>query len=291
MKFAIPYTRKFNHFDRDDYQLNINYRPNIKALDAFIEKFKDKRINLIISLEATQEFTFEEQRDLTVLQILVEKYSETKIVACFPYYTKYIENKLNEMNIPHYYQEQVKNWSRYRGFLSLNVTDIFIAEELCFDLSAVRIAALENNKNLRCYCNVSQSSWADTPALKTFFIRPLDIQLYGQFIDTFEFYNININILNVMYEVYAIKKHWFGPIKEIITNYNSEEEDERFLPGIFGEKRLDCRLKCIRNNSDCQICNRVVQLSKTLKDLDIFFMPVKEKTEEQDGGERDTVQE
>ena len=61
-----------------------------------------------------------------------------------------------------------------------------------------------------------------------------------------------------MYEVYAIKKHWFGPIKEIITNYNSEEEDERFLPGIFGEKRLDCRLKCIRNNSDCQICNRIV---------------------------------
>ena len=37
-----------------------------------------------------------------------------------------------------------------------------------------------------------------------------------------------------------------------------KEEDERFLPGIFGEKRLDCRLKCLRNNNDCQICNRVV---------------------------------
>ena len=288
MKFAIPYTRKFNHFDRDDYQLNINYRPNIKALDAFIEKFKDKRINLIISLIPTEQFEFEQQRDLDVIQILVDKYPETKIVTCFPYYSEYIEDRLNEKNIPHYYEQQVKNWSRFRGFLSLNVTDIFIAEDLCFDLPAVKNAAQEKNINLRCYCNIAESSWVNTPSLKTFFIRPIDIQLYAEFIDTFEFYNINKNILNVLYQVYAIKKQWFGQLKEIITNYKSDQ-DERYLPGIFGEKRLKCRLKCMRNPTDCQICDRIVQLSETFQNLDIVFMPLKKINMEVQDGEGDTV--
>ena len=278
MNFAIPYTRNFNYFDKNNYQFNINYRPNIKALDIFIEKYKEKRINFIISLEPTQEFTFEEQRDLNIIQILNEKYPNTKLITCFPYYLKHIENKLNEMNIPHYYSQQITNWTKLRGFLQLNVTDVFIAEELGFDLERVKKAAEEKNIKTRAYCNVAQSSWSDTPPLKKFFIRPADIKIYSKYIDTFEFFNPSKTSINTLYKIYSQKNFWFGPLNEIIQEY-SGPQDERFLSKIFGEKRAKCKLQCIKTSKSCKICDRIVELSESFKNQGLVIMPPKKQVD------------
>lgn len=127
-------------------------------------------------------------------------------------YTPELEQVLSNKQIPHYYQNFVNTLDEFEGFLSLDVTDIFITEELAFSALFLSQKAKEKNKSLRVFCNICQSSWKGTPSLKTFFIRPEDIDLYANFFDTFEFFyrDQNANEVNTFYEIYAKDKKWFG---------------------------------------------------------------------------------
>ena len=264
MGFAIPFFRNFKYLDQN-IQFNINYKPDIKQLDNFISIYGTHRINLII-----QKF---DNKDIEIIQILKEKYPDSKIVICIPHYNPTIEQLLNQHKFQHYYNELVTMWDKFNGFLSLNVTDIFVAEDLLFSAKILSSKAKKNGKSLRCFCNVCQSSWDATPSLKTFFIRPEDISLYNQYIDTFEFYirNNSINNLNTLYEIYTKKQKWLGRLNEIIIGYEGQE-DSRFIIPKFGEKRLNCGKKCVQEidgNLTCRICDRIMELEKTLKDKNV----------------------
>jgi hypothetical protein len=65
-----------------------------------------------------------------------------------------MEQHFIDNNIKYYYNELITNWDKFYGFLSLGVTDIFLAEDIMFDLTNVRTKANEYNKLLRSFCNV-----------------------------------------------------------------------------------------------------------------------------------------
>jgi hypothetical protein len=96
---------------------------------------------------------------------------------------------------------------------------VFIGEELCFDLTRVKKAAKEKGILLRTYCNVAQNGWYKAPSLKSFFIRPEDVDIFQSYFDTLEFYDPN-NTINTLYRIYSIEKRWFGALSEIIVGYN-----------------------------------------------------------------------
>ena len=129
-----------------------------------------------------------------------------------------------------------------------------------FNVKILSTAAKKNNKSLRSFCNVCESSWLETPSIKTFFIRPEDLKLYEKYIDTFEFYinNTSASRLNTLYEIYVKDQKWFGKLEEIIVGYIGEEDNRFFIPNNFGEKRLNCNKKCMQDNEKCNICNRIV---------------------------------
>ena len=189
-----------------------------------------------------------------------------------PSYHTTIENLLNKNKIPHYYNEFIKDWDRFHGFLSLNVTDIFIAESLCFNLRNCSLQAKRKGKKLRSYCNVCESSWEEGESLKSFFIRPEDIDVYNQYIDTFEFFPFNRKLdatrLNTLYQIYTKDKKWSGQLSEIIDGYEGNE-DNRFIIPRFGEIRPNCKKRCLESEN-CYICDRIIDLSKTLKDKNIM---------------------
>ncbi len=270
MNFAIPFFKQFKYQD-DDIQWNINYKPKVKQLNNFIESYGTHRINLIIT-------DFELNRDCEIVQALIEKFPETQIVMCLPEYNAQLEQELNNKQLPHYYNEFVNNWDRFEGFLNLNVTDIFVAENLLFNLKVISKKAKEKGKALRSFCNICQSAWQDTPSLKTFFVRPEDISLYENSIDTFEFFMGNSSNLsiNTLYKIYTKDKKWFGYINEIILNYNGTEHNNQIIP-LFGFKRLNCGKRCFQDvQPTCHICDKIMQLNKTLYNKDIL-LKTKEK--------------
>lgn len=202
-----------------------------------------------------------------------EKYPDSNLVISLPSYNPEIEKVLNNLNLSHFYQQLITTWDRFQGFLTLNVTDIFIAEELAFNAKILKDNAKEKGISLRCYCNVCQSSWDDTPSLKTFFIRPEDIDLYAEYFDTFEFYvNKNeINKVNVLYRVYSKEKRWIGKLNEIIVGYTGDEYSAFILPR-FGEKRLNCGKKCAKNISPyCHLCENMAETGELLRQNNLYI--------------------
>lgn len=210
---------------------------------------------------------FDSKVDFPIIKILKERFPDTELVLCFPVYNPQLEKVLNEEQMPHYYNEFVTTWDRFHGFLSLNVTDIFVAEELAFSAKILSDNAKNVNKKLRVFCNICQSSWDKTESLKTFFIRPEDLHLYEGIFDTIEFYTDEKDVvkLNVLYEIYIKNRAWFGPLAEIIVGYNGKE-DSRFIAPRFGEKRVNCEKKCVKGvDSTCHLCDRIQELEKVLK--------------------------
>lgn len=269
MNFAVPFMRKFEFFE-DPVELNIKYKPEIDKLVNFIEQYGEKhRINLLYS-------NFDVPNDIKILQALQEKFPTYKIVAALPYYSLELEQAINTAGIPHYYITFVTNWQLLQGFLTLNVTDIFLAENLMFDIIKVKEMLLQKKKNvaLRSYCNICEGAWSQTPSIKKFFIRPEDLPLYENLIDTFEFFLpdalLSVTRLNTLYTIYTCDKYWFGKFNEIITGYEGDE-DSRFIISTFGEQRLKCRQKCMSNlEPTCHICDRIIELGKALKDKNIM---------------------
>lgn len=270
MSFAIPFHRQFKYLQDKTVQLNIKYKPSIKKLESFIDTYKEHRINIVMENEPSQE-------DLNILKVLIDKFINTKIIIRLPIYNENLEQTLSSRSIPHYYNEIVTTWDKFLGFLSLDITDIVIAEELGFSALFLKPLAKSKNIQLRVFCNICQSSWYKTKSLKTFFIRPEDIDLYSYYFDTFEFIYAkekpDIHEINVLYEVYAIDKHWAGRLDEIIKEYIGEEDSRFFLPD-FAEFRLKCQKKCVtRGNmsSKCNMCERIGELSKVLDEKNLMI--------------------
>ena len=270
MKFQIPFHRNFKYFEKDKIEILINYKPDIKKLDDFINQYSDYRIIIAFGERESKEgaFIF---KDFEIIQALLQKYTNADIVLRFPQYDTFIEKKLNEYNIPHYYQEIISNWEDLLGFCDLNITDIRIGGNLAFMLYFTSKITREKNIRVRCFCNLCEQRWQTISSIKNFFIRPEDIPYYSNYIDTFEFfpYKENPNY-NVLYEVFGIEHKWFGKLNEIIFNYQGEEDNRTLIPA-FGEYRSNCQRKCLIDSNSCKICDRIVDLGYALEEKNIII--------------------
>lgn len=143
-----------------------------------------------------------------------------------------------------------------------------IEGEIAFSAKIASNLAIKNNIGLRCICNKVQSQ-APIKDIKKFFIRPEDIELYSLYISTFEF-DLNYSVLdclNTIYTIYAIKQNWSGKLNEIIIGYK-DDDDNRFLYPAFGTRRLNCKWKCLSDDS-CHSCNYIANLMDSLKNSQI----------------------
>ena len=224
----------------------------MKELYDFISEYKDYRINIITTAPL-------DEKDFTILGALAEICPNISVRSFI--YNKEIEEKFNSLNIPHYYQYICCDWENLLGFCSLNVTDIRIGGDLPFMMEFTKNFAKKNGIRLRCFCNYCEKKWDSIDTIRNFFIRPEDISYYAQFIDTFEFMDVNENkAYNALYEIYGIKHKWDGKLKIIIYNYDGEEINSTILPQ-FGEYRSRCNRRCLIEPTSCKICDNIIELS------------------------------
>ena len=57
-------------------------------------------------------------------------------------------------------------------------------KDLGFELPLVRAFCNEHGVRIRCFANVAQSRWEGTPIFKKFFIRPEDVDIYEDYVET-----------------------------------------------------------------------------------------------------------
>lgn len=158
------------------------------------------------------------------------------------------------------------------GLMKYNPTDMYICEDLGFSLDKVSEILHKNNIKVRVFPNICQSSFNETDSLRTFFIRPEDIDIYSIFVDVFELI-ADENTQQILYKVYKQQK-WFGPIKEIIPSFKGEL-DGRYILDSFGKIRSKCGKKCLFKPESCSICDRFIDLAETLKKNDLIVKKIK----------------
>lgn len=73
--------------------------------------------------------------------------------------------------------------------INTGVSDIFITNDLGFDLDRVSKVAKDNKDiQIRCYLNLSQAYSKNNTGFTDFFIRPEDMNEYSQYINIGEFW-------------------------------------------------------------------------------------------------------
>lgn len=271
MTYCFNFYRKSRNINKEEIgEINIVYDKQDTALITFLQTYSTKRINLIIR---DIDF-FIERKEYNKLNAIKSALPESNFTVCFGELNgggealkraigafKYLEG------IPYYTGSVATNWDTLHYLLLQGVCDIYIGEQLGFELDKVSEQCKKHNIRIRSFANIAQNAVADTDAYLKFFIRPNDIDLYSNYIDTIEFWGPD-DRQDILFEIYS-KGTWIGDLNEIILGFKEPINNQCIAP-LFGSMRINCGKKCLKG-SHCRMCYTIANLANTMKDKNLVF--------------------
>jgi len=169
---------------------------------------------------------------------------------------------IKEIKVPFFLGSFISNFEQLQYTLSLGVAQVYLVEDICFDLVRAKRICSAHNVQIRAFPNIAQSSVKATAPIKKFFIRPEDIDTYQDVIDTIEFWGPE-DRQAVLYRIYAIKKAWKSSLDTIILDFDCNFDSTRVLPA-FAEARKYCGKRCMKGER-CGICESALNISNLLR--------------------------
>lgn len=277
MKYCVDYNRNSKILNEVD-EINVFCdHTDMIALINFIQDHPNQRIN--IKLKDKQKIF-----DFKLIQKIAKfhnEYPEYNIAILLPEYSKQYLEILEENPVPFFFDVLVRDWETFLMFLKAGVSDIYLVEQMCFEVAAAAPIAHNNGTRLRTFPAILQRLRDTTPTLKSFFIRPEDVELYEDYFDVLEFLNNEYYNTDIHYQIYAKDKYWFGNLKEIIIGFDMDL-DSRFIIPRFAERRTGCGRACLKGTTKCTLCDTILQLSQSLQNAG-FMIEVENKKEDEDG--------
>lgn len=256
MKYCIQYTKDFRYLKQVDEVIIPFHSTNLINIKDFSDNqriiidFEDKK-EILFNLKSLIEI--KELHNNIAIRFLGELDAETA-------------TKLEEVKIPFFFNLRVDKWDTLMGLIELGVSDVYIVNELGFELKDVSRVCKENNVNIRVFPNVAQtgSKIKNLETIKSFFIRPEDIDIYEPYVDVCEFFG-PLDRQSVLYDIYTDKK-WIGDLRELIIGLKEHLKSKYLMP-CFGEERLNCGKKCYQNK--CIICDKISTIAKQLEEANL----------------------
>lgn len=267
MRLAIPFK---NHFALNDVadELNIYYDPNSQDLNdliAFVKEFEKKQINI----EYRNGIDFKTASALSSL-------SEN---VCFRLKSSDLAatSKLREKNCRYFFSKDnpASSFRTLQSFVEeLHVSEVYIADDLCYQLKNVRRYCEEHGVKIRAVLNsvpMTHPSMSETIPIW----MPRDMDELSGYFDVAEFdcghdKTYDFKKLSVLYKVWFEKKDWVGDMQEINEWIPFNYYCRTILPSI-GRTKFNCRLKCLSEGAHCTKCQQVMDLSKALLEKQLQF--------------------
>lgn len=276
MKYCINYSNKSHIIDKVD-EILIRYDKN-KILELFTQ-FIPAHLNQRVIVQLIEENNID--TIVNNLKKIISIYNENKDIKFdiqLPFYNQKFIEELKDTNLKYFFKAAANSWDKFTGLISQNVSDIYITDELAFELDKVAEIAHKNNIKVRIYPNVAQSRWDKLSDILKFFIRPEDIEMYEPYVDVCEFYGDKAQQIDTYYKIYQEDKKWFGDLQEIIIGLDSKI-DSRYIIPRFAEKRIKCGKDCLKGGK-CEMCKRILDLSEQLENAHLIVQIDKEKEED-----------
>ena len=303
MRYCVNYFEKFNYLNEIE-EINILFekdeKPIVENLKALIgmEKVNPKAtFNIFMSAQDCANLTenelnafvmdvvnYNQEADESMIKIvfegslLEEDYSEI-LYNVFP--------KIQDNDIPFFFDSFAKDWDMVLGLLSLGVSDIYISGQIGFCLHLLK-DILENEEmedvQIRAVCNAAQASflYKEQNNFKAFFIRPEDVEFYGQYIDVLEFNNFSQSI-NTTYEIYK-RGTWDADLEILIDRLNISVDNRNLVQPAMQE-RATCQRKCLTGERSCHICDEAIAYADLLDEKNVYLTEYMEDDEQEENSE------
>lgn len=250
-------------------EISIIYERQDAELIHFLQEHSQQRVILIIK----DIDDFRQAEEWIKLNAIHDKFPEWNLAVCFNEVGSFREVSetlqlcMNNLKIPFFTGYLATNFDQLNYLCSLGVSDIYIGEDICFDLQRVKLICNKHNVKVRTFPNVGQCSVKAGPALKKFFIRPEDVEEYSDVIDVLEFWG-PLNRQETLLKIYN-KGVWYGDLKDLLLDFNLSFDSRRIIPG-FARIRKSCGRKCMKGEF-CTICDKIYNISEKLADNNIII--------------------
>lgn len=250
MKYCIDYNKNFRYNDIIDEI--ICYGTNILE-EIKEQKWKDNQ-RIIVDIIA------EGEKGIPAIRMFMKEHPNT--VVRIDTYQKDIENELKNLDVPFFYDSYCNTADEVYGLIQKGITDVYITESLAFNLAEIGAYCKSKNVKVRIIPNIAQykNGFGDyVPDPCKFFVRPEDTYLYEPFVDVFQFIAPKDRI-SIIYEIYR-NRQWAGDLSQLIVGFKEPFYNTGIVP-LFGERRLECRQKCMQEK--CDLCKQIKELSNKI---------------------------
>lgn len=153
-------------------------------------------------------------------------------------------------DIKFYWGYPVESFYELQGLKRMGVCYVRLGTTLFFSLDAVKKIGVP----ARAVPNVAYNGYIPQPhGVYGQWIRPEDVSIYEEYIDTLEFEDADLIKEAALYRIYS-KNGWPGNLNTLITNLNYDVTSS-LIPQETIMARLNCEQKC-QKGSHCTLCVR-----------------------------------
>lgn len=256
MKFAIKFYQGCRVLSEAD-EIIIQYNERNPNLIKFVQEYKGNQ-KIIVNITELKNI----EENLNIFKAAHKAHPQFAILLS---YKQNAAEGIAGMGIPFFFIEGASNMDDVMGMLSFGVTDLYIMNELAFNIKNISKYCHDNNVAIRVYPNVAQSSTNfSINTLTKFFIRPDAVRIYEPYVDVFEFFG-PLDRQAVLYDIYRDER-WLGMLDEVIIGLDKNIDNQTIVP-YFDAIRINCRKLC--GIGKCNTCGAIENFSKTLKTKEI----------------------
>ena len=284
MKYCFNYNRRSEVLHLLD-EINIKFDPEeLDVIFDYILEHKHQRINAKVE-EINHIYKY---NLLEKFEEFHDKHQNVDFAIILPEYNLNLAQLCQQKGLKFFFDVIVRDWETFNTFIMAGVSDIYLVEQMMFEIKDAATAAHKAGVKVRTFPNIAQRKYEETSSIKCFFIRPEDVHLYEGLVDVMDIYTIEEINQDIVFEIYKDDKIWWGPLKEIIVGLDNDI-DGRYIIPRFGDRRLNCGRKCFKGQR-CDVCETVEKLSKNLAAAGMIIQYEKEKKEIENDGKRTSEQ-
>lgn len=162
------------------------------------------------------------------------------------------------------------NFSSLEEQISLGSSDIYVCEDLCYNLEIVKNYCAAHNVRVRLIINQIPSFRMDkglNPKAPIFV--PESIDELSKYIDVFEIVSTSWIKIDTYHRIWFELKKWKENLQFIYPELEIEIPNESLIPNFLSFK-MNCGYKC-GHGSPCKKCEQFVEIAQNLKKKNIIY--------------------
>lgn len=259
MHIAIPWSSNIQNRYGDEYNIVFNQViNNLDTLFDFISRHKDTRFNIkpenmdFNQMEAIDNLNpfiyFRVEKDLKIIESMKKRGLKFFIDA----------------------NSAPSSFSLLEEQIELGSSDIYVCNDLCYNLELVKKYCESKNVRIRLILNQIPSTRADrgrNPRAPIF--TPECIEKLSEYVDVFEIDSNSWAKIGTYYRIWFERKEWRENLQYIYPELEIEIPNESLIPN-FMEFKMNCGYKC-GHGSPCNKCEQFVEIARDLRSKNIEY--------------------